>query len=135
MTMTGHSSYQPPHGRTLFSLSPPSPRPGQPTGTSRQTLNHRGVTVRHLSLLTAAQFCPADMTGRADDDKCRGEKAITESVRCSRDSGRSLPTDCGVVGGGAHPPCINCNNKHTYKVVFSSFFPLIFPFIQAQVLL
>lgn len=43
------------------------------------------------------------MTGRADDDKCRGGKAITGSVRCSRErSGHSLPADCRVQDAHAH---------------------------------
>lgn len=85
-------------------------------------LNHPGVTGRHLSLLVAAEFCSADMTGRADDDKCRGGKAITKSVRCSREhSGHSLPIDSGV-SDAAHLHCVNCNSKHSHKAVFFFFF-------------
>lgn len=86
-------------------------------------LNRHGLIGRHLSLhaaAAAAEFCWADMTGRPDDDKCRGGKAITESVRCSREhSGHSLPTDAAV-WEAAHLP------QQTHS---QSCFPLPFLFI------
>lgn len=70
-------------------------------------------------LSTSAQLSSANMTGWADDDKCRGEKAITRSVRCCGEcSGHSLPTDCGVhralTHTNVHLRRIRCISRNCY---------------------
>lgn len=61
------------------------------------------------------------MTGRADDDKCRGGKAITKSVRCSREhSGHSLPTDSGV-WEAAHLHCVSFCRRYSQSCFLFSF--------------
>lgn len=79
-----------PSSPLLFPAPSPSQRPGQWTDTfltSRQTRHRLHRAVLHTpSLSTSARLSSANMTAWADDDKCRGGKAITESARCSRES-------------------------------------------------
>lgn len=79
-----------PSSPPLFPAPLPSQRPGQWTDTfltCRQTCHHLHCAVLHTpSLSTSARLSSANMTAQADDDKCRGGKAITESARCSRES-------------------------------------------------
>ena len=113
----GHSLYEPLYHCCLCSVlsSASLPHLGYLSSIQTDTIHHLHLAVLHPSQSTSAQLSSANMTGQADDDKCRGGKAITGSVRCSRErSGHSLPTDCRV--WDAHTLALTNTHVHPRRV-------------------